>query len=142
MCITRTPNFIAPGLGGGGIKDLADPLGLFTKPKPIKLEPAPDPEAERLAAEAAATASANAKIVDRQRRRRSQGNLLATLGGPQDALGAKVDPDGYTPLVGQPAPMGYVTAGRAGGGGTLPGGGGYGGGGGGGGGGRPRTQLV
>lgn len=115
---------------------VVDPLNLsgkFSPRKPPKLEAtsAPDPEAERLAAEAEATRRANAKIVERQRRRRGQNNLLATLGGDQDALGTKDNnADGYTAIVGQPAPMGYVTAGRSSAANVLGGGGGYGGGGG------------
>lgn len=82
------------------------------------------PEEEQAQAAAQATQAANAKIAERQRRRRSQGSLLATLGVPDDQLGAKITPDGYTNLVGQPAPMGYVTAGRASAANVLGGGGG------------------
>lgn len=76
---------------------------------------------DQAAADAAATQSANAKIAERQRRRRSQGGLTATLGAGQDPLGAKTDPNGYKGLTGQAAPMGYVTAGRASSGNSMPG---------------------
>jgi len=96
---------------------------------------APSTAAEdQAAAERAATQAANAKIVERQRRRRSQGGLTATLGAGADPLGAKPQPTGnpnaYQAVMNQVAPMGLVTAGRAGSGNVMGGGGaggGYGG---------------